>query len=108
MKIVSVKSDEYLKTLVNVGYFWDQEKNSYVDFLVVLIKNADKNGILIRKKIFPLLLDQLKWSRKLSQQFLERLQKSGHLSTKGKAIYLNPKYLAIRDCDGIFVISEKK
>lgn len=108
MKKYEVNEGKFLQTVVGMIYSLDNlEVSSRIAFLVELIRESDQGYVLLSEKK-ELLMQRLRLSPDNFEKLIQRLGIGGHVRKEGGIIYLHPKWRAVKECEGMFLISEKK
>lgn len=107
MKKLEVKDGVYMETLVQmlwgVGKYKIQPR---VLFLIELIRESE-GGFFVTEEKRGLIMDRLRITRGNYDLMLDRLSVSGDVRRDNGILYLNPKWRAVKECDGNFLISKK-
>lgn len=110
MRALEIKKDKYIVGLVRMMYEWSQKEEKehfFSEFIAEMLKYST-NGAVLRPEIRPILKEKFGLSEIYFKQIINRLRDRGDIVAKvGHAYYLHPKYRAITECDGVFVITIK-
>ncbi len=105
MEQMTLPNNVYQDRLIQAAFGFDELKvNPYVLLLSELVK-LSKNGYVMHSECSKIIKVNLKLTDEGYKKQISRLMYKGHIRKENGIIYLHPKYKAIKECNGIFVIS---
>lgn len=108
MKRLEIKEEKYMESLVMMIYGLEKlEVRSRVLYLIELIKESE-NGYLVNNDKRPIIMKRLGLSYNNYEMLLNRLVLSGDVRRDNGIVWLAPKWRAVKECGGEFLISSKK
>jgi hypothetical protein len=108
MKRLELREDKYLSGLVMM--LWGLEKlevQSRVLFLIEMIRESE-GGYYVQEEKRGLIMERLRISRNNYELMQDRLVVSGDVRRENGILYLAPKWRAVKECEGEFLVSCKK
>lgn len=108
MKVIEFKEEDYLGNLVFMLMGLDHFKIEFKTlFLVELIKESEGGWIDVEGEKKVLIMERMGIKKGYYQKLLSRLEIAGHIRKDGRIVYLAPKYRAVKESEGNFLIRKK-
>ena len=85
-----------------------QEINQQTRFLIEVIRECCEGGYYVQEEKRGIIMDRMRLSRVYYDLMVTRLSLRGDLRRDNGILYIAPKWRAVKDCDGNFLISIKK
>ena len=84
------------------------EINQQTRFLIEVIRECGDKGYYVQTEKRGVIMDRMRLSKVYYDLMITRLSRSGDLRRDNGILWLAPKWRAVKECDGNFLISEKK
>jgi len=108
MKRLEISEEKYLSSLVMMLVGMEKlEVRSQLLFLVEMIRESE-GGYYVQEEKRGIICERLGITRKNYELMQDRLSVSGDVRRDNGILWLAPKWRAVKECDGEFLISMKK
>lgn len=109
MKKLEIVKEKYLDSLVMMVRSLDlQELNQQTRFLIEVIRECCDQGYYVQSEKRGVIMDRMRMSEVYYNLMITRLSQRGDLRRDNGILWLAPKWRAVKECEGNFLISEKK
>ena len=107
MRDLKINRDKYQELLINMVYSLVAKKRNTHTLVISKLVDMAYNGMINRAEFRKVAVTELKMSEDLIRKTIFKLKLQGHISIIGSTIYINPIYKAVKECEGMFLITPK-
>lgn len=108
MKKLEVVSEKYLSTMVKMLVGLDKlDKEFEVLFLIEIVRESSGGYVVNDLGFRKMMHARLRIGSSYYDKVVSRLVLKGYLKRDGGLLYVHPKFMAVKESEGIFVISSK-
>lgn len=107
MRELKINKEKYQRLLIDMIYSLDSPKKNPQTIVISKLVDMSYNGMINRGEFNKIARTELKMSTPNILQTINRLKHAKHISIVGSTIYINPMYKAVKECEGMFLITPK-
>lgn len=107
MRELQINREKYQFLLLSMVYTLEDTRQNPQIAVISKLVDMSYNGMINRAKFRKIAKTELKMSEANIRQIIKKLIADKHISYVGTTIYINPMYKAVKECEGMFLITPK-